>query len=169
MDQLRECLDTIIKDPGSRRILFHGWNCAQLDEMALPPCHLLYQFLVNQERGEINLCLYIRSNDIGLGSPFNLCEGAALLHLVGRLTGYTPRWFTYFIGDAHVYENHIPMLEEQLKRDPFEAPRLQLSDRIPDYAVTGQYAPEWLEKVEPTDFWLEGYQHHPPLTAPMAV
>lgn len=169
VDQLRECLDTIIKDPGSRRILFHGWNCAQLDEMALPPCHLLYQFLVNQERGEINLCLYIRSNDIGLGSPFNLCEGAALLHLVGRLTGYTPRWFTYFIGDAHVYENHIPMLEEQLKRDPFEAPRLQLSDRIPDYAVTGQYAPEWLEKVEPTDFWLEGYQHHPPLTAPMAV
>lgn len=169
VDQLRECLDTIIKDPGSRRILFHGWNCAQLDEMALPPCHLLYQFLVNQERGEINLCLYIRSNDIGLGAPFNLCEGAALLHLVGRLTGYTPRWFTYFIGDAHVYENHIPMLEEQLKRDPFEAPRLQLSDRIPDYAVTGQYAPEWLEKVEPTDFWLEGYQHHPPLTAPMAV
>lgn len=169
VDQLRECLDTIIKDPGSRRILFHGWNCAQLDEMALPPCHLLYQFLVNQERGEINLCLYIRSNDIGLGSPFNLCEGATLLHLVGRLTGYTPRWFTYFIGDAHVYENHIPMLEEQLKRDPFEAPRLQLSDRIPDYAVTGQYAPEWLEKVEPTDFWLEGYQHHPPLTAPMAV
>lgn len=169
VDQLRECLDTIIKDPGSRRILFHGWNCAQLDEMALPPCHLLYQFLVNQERGEINLCLYIRSNDIGLGSPFNLCEGAALLHLVGRLTGYTPRWFTYFIGDAHVYENHIPMLEEQLKRDPFEAPRLQLSDRIPDYAMTGQYVPEWLEKVEPTDFWLEGYQHHPPLTAPMAV
>lgn len=169
IDQLRQCLDTIIKDPSNRRILFHGWNWAQLDEMALPPCHLLYQFLVNSSRREISLCLYIRSNDLGLGTPFNLTEGAALLHLVGRLTGYTPRWFTYFIGDAHIYENHVDMLREQLTRQPFPAPKLAVSDRIPDYAVTGKYEPEWLEKVEPNDFWLEGYQHHPPLTAPMAV
>ncbi|MEF9966236.1 MAG: thymidylate synthase [Comamonas sp.] len=169
IDQLRQCLDTIMNDPGSRRILFHGWNWAQLEEMALPPCHLLYQFLVDQSKREISLCLYIRSNDVGLGTPFNLTEGAALLHLMGRLSGYTPRWFTYFIGDAHIYENHLDMLQEQLKREPFEAPKLVLSDRIPDYAVTGQYAPEWLEKVEPSDFWLEGYQHHAPLTAPMAV
>ena len=169
VDQLRQCLDTIIKDPGNRRILFHGWNWAQLEEMALPPCHLLYQFLVNQAKGEISLCLYIRSNDVGLGTPFNLTEGAALLTLMGRLTGYKPRWFTYFIGDAHIYENHVDMLQEQLKREPFPAPKLVLSDRIPDYAVTGQYEPEWLEKVEPSDFWLEGYQHHAPLTAPMAV
>jgi thymidylate synthase len=169
IDQLRQCLDTIMKDPGNRRILFHGWNWAQLDEMALPPCHLLYQFLVNQSKREISLCLYIRSNDVGLGTPFNLTEGAALLHLVGRLTGYTPRWFSYFIGDAHIYENHVDMLQEQLKREPFAAPSLVLSDRIPDYAVTGKYEPEWLEKIEPTDFWLEGYQHHAPLTAPMAV
>ena len=99
--------------------------------MALPPCHLLYQFLPNASTREISLCLYIRSNDVGLGTPFNLTEGAALLHLVGRLTGYTPRWFTYFIGDAHIYENHLPMLREQLSRTPFEAPRLVLSDRIP--------------------------------------
>lgn len=169
IDQLRQCLDTIMTDPGSRRILFHGWNWAQLEEMALPPCHLLYQFLVNAEKREISLCLYIRSNDVGLGTPFNLTEGAALLHLVGRLTGYTPRWFTYFIGDAHIYENHLDMLHEQLKREPFPAPTLVLSDRIPDYAVTGEYQPEWLEKVEPSDFRLDGYQHHPPLTAPMAV
>ncbi|WP_295003478.1 thymidylate synthase [uncultured Dechloromonas sp.] len=169
IDQLRQCLDTIMSDPGSRRILFHGWNWAQLEEMALPPCHLLYQFLVNAAKREISLCLYIRSNDVGLGTPFNLTEGAALLHLVGRLTGYTPRWFTYFIGDAHIYESHVEMLQEQLKREPFEAPKLVLSDRIPDYAVTRKYEPEWLEKVEPSDFWLEGYQHHPPLTAPMAV
>ena len=90
--------------------------------MALPPCHLLYQFLPNASTREISLCLYIRSNDVGLGTPFNLTEGAALLHLVGRLTGYTPRWFTYFIGDAHIYENHLPMLREQLSRTPFEAP-----------------------------------------------
>lgn len=69
IDQIRQCLDTIINDPGSRRILFHGWNCAQLDEMALPPCHLLYQFHPNPETREISLTLYIRSNDLGLGTP----------------------------------------------------------------------------------------------------
>ena len=169
VDQLRQCLDTIVKDPGNRRILFHGWNWAQLEEMALPPCHLLYQFLVDQSRGEISLCLYIRSNDVGLGTPFNLTEGAALLHLVGRLTGYRPRWFTYFIGDAHIYENHVDMLQEQLQRQPHEAPTLVLSERIPDRAKTDRYEPEWLERVEPGDFVLEGYRHHPPLTAPMAV
>ncbi|WP_343584493.1 thymidylate synthase [Herbaspirillum sp.] len=169
VDQLRECLDTIVNNPASRRILFHGWNCAVLDEVALPACHLLYQFLPNQATREISLCLYVRSNDIGLGTPFNLAEGAALLHLVGRLTGYKPRWFTYFVGDAHIYENHIDMVTEQLKRDPFPAPRLVISDRVPDFAVTGKYQPEWLELVEPGDFSLENYQHHAPLTAPMAV
>jgi thymidylate synthase len=113
--------------------------------------------------------LYIRSNDVGLGTPFNLTEGAALLHLVGRLTGYTPRWFSYFIGDAHVYENHLDMLKAQLQRQPYAAPRLVIAERVPDYAKTGEYEPEWLEKIEPSDFTLEGYQHHAPLTAPMAV
>ena len=169
VDQLRQCLDTIIANPTDRRILFHGWNWAQLDQMALPPCHLLYQFLPNVTKREISLCLYIRSNDVGLGTPFNLTEGAALLHLVGRLTGFTPRWFSYFIGDAHIYENHLDMLNQQLAREPYPAPKLVLSERIPDYAQTGRYEPEWLEQVEPSDFVLEGYQHHPPLTAPMAV
>lgn len=169
VDQLRQCLDTIVNNPSDRRIIFHGWNWAQLEEMALPPCHLLYQFLPNAGTREISLCLYIRSNDLGLGTPFNLTEGAALLHLVGRLTGYEPKWFSYFIGDAHVYENHLPMLQEQLTREPLPAPRLLLSDRIPDYAATGQYQPEWLERVEPGDFSLQGYRHHAHLTAPMAV
>lgn len=169
VDQLRQCLDTIISNPGDRRIIFHGWNWAQLEEMALPPCHLLYQFLVNAQKKEISLCLYIRSNDVGLGTPFNLVGGAALTHLVGRLTGYKPKWFSYFIGDAHIYENHLDMLNEQLKREPLAAPQLRLSDRIPDYTQTGRYEPEWLERVEPGDFMLEGYEHHPPLTAPMAV
>lgn len=169
IDQLRECLDTIMKNPSSRRILFHGWNCAVLDEIALPACHLLYQFLPNATTREISLCLYIRSNDIGLGAPFNLAEAAALLHLVGRLTGYTPRWFSYFIGDAHIYENHLDMLNEQLARDPLPLPRLQIDARVPDYRETGVYAPEWLEKIEPGDFSLVDYQHHAALTAPMAV
>jgi len=169
VDQLRECLDTIMNNPGSRRILFHGWNPAVLDSVALPACHLLYQFIPNATTREISLILYVRSNDIGLGTPFNLAEGAALLHLVARLTGYTPRWFTYFIGDAHIYENHMEMVQEQLKREPFPAPHLRISDRVPDYAKTGKYEPEWLEKIEPSDFSLEGYQHHAPITAPMAV
>ncbi len=169
IDQLRDCLDTIINNPGSRRILFHGWNCADLDSIALPACHLLYQFLPNQTTKEISLCLYIRSNDIGLGTPFNLAEAAALLHVVGRLTGYKPKWFTYFIGDAHIYENHLDMLNEQMTREPYAAPKLLLSDRIPEYAVTGKYEPEWLEKLEPSDFSLDNYEHHAPISASMAV
>jgi len=169
IDQLRQCLDTIINNPTDRRIIFHGWNCTELDQMALPPCHLLYHFLTNTSQKEISLCLYIRSNDLGLGAPFNIAEGAALLHLVGRLTGYTPRWFTYFIGDAHIYENHLDMVNEQLKREPYKSPKLVISDRVPDFNKTGLYEPEWLEKIEPSDFTLEGYEHHPPLTAPMAV
>jgi thymidylate synthase len=169
IDQLRECLDTIVNNPGSRRILFHGWNPAVLDSVALPACHLLYQFIPNPTTRELSMCLYVRSNDLGLGTPFNLAEGAALMHLVGRLTGYTPRWFSYFIGDAHIYENHMDMVKEQLTRAPFAAPRLRISDRVPDFAKTGKYEPEWLEKIEPSDFSLEGYQHHAPITAPMAV
>ncbi|MET0508103.1 MAG: thymidylate synthase, partial [Burkholderiaceae bacterium] len=164
-----QCLDAIHGNPTDRRILFHGWNCAEIDQMALPPCHLLYQFLPQVERREISLCLYVRSNDLGLGTPFNLAEGASLLHLVGRLTGYTPRWFSYFVGDAHIYETHVEMLREQLRREPFPLPRLALSERIPDFGRTGRYEPEWLERVEPDDFSLVGYRHHEPLTAPMAV
>ena len=169
IDQLRECLDTIVNNPGSRRILFHGWNPAVLDSVALPACHLLNQFIPNPTTRELSMCLYVRSNDLGLGTPFNLAEGAALMHLVGRLTGYTPRWFSYFIGDAHIYENHMDMVKEQLTRTPFAAPQLRISDRVPDFASTGKYEPEWLEKIEPSDFSLEGYQHHAPITAPMAV
>lgn len=169
VDQLRQCLDTIITNPSDRRIIFHSWNLAQLDQMALPPCHLLYQFLPNATSKEISLCLYIRSNDLGLGAPFNIAEGATLLSLVGRLTGYAPRWFTYFIGDAHIYENHQDMVLEQLAREPFPSPKLIISDRVPEFAKTKEYEPIWLEQVEPSDFMLEGYQHHAPLTAPMAV
>lgn len=169
IDQLRQCLDTIINNPTDRRIIFHAWNCAQLDQMALPPCHLLYQFLPNIVQKEISLCLYVRSNDMGLGAPFNLAEGAALLHLVGRLTGYAPRWFSYFIGDAHIYENQLEMIAQQITRQPLPAPQLRISDRIQGPATGGAYAPEWLEMVEPDDFSLDGYEHHPSLSAPMAV
>ena len=169
IDQVRRCLDTIIADPSDRRILFHAWNVAQLEQMALPPCHLLYQLLPNAAKRELSLCLYVRSNDVGLGAPFNLCEAAILLSLAARLTGYEPRFLSYFIGDAHIYENQLDMLDEQRRRDPFPLPRLAISERIPAFADTGQYEPEWLDRVEPGDFMLENYRHHPPLTAPMAV
>ena len=170
VDQLRQCLDTIHERPGDRRILFHGWNWAQIEEMALPPCHLLYQFLPNASTREISLCLYIRSNDVGLGTPFNLTEGAALLHLVGRLTGYTPRWFTYFIGDAqHLRKITLPMLREQLSRTPLRGPPPGAVGPHPDFAATGRYEPEWLERVEPGDFALQAIRTTRALTAPMAV
>jgi thymidylate synthase len=169
INQVRHCLDTLINNPSDRRILFHAWNPAQLEEMALMPCHLLYQFLPNVAKRELSLCLTIRSNDLGLGNPINCISAAALMHLVGRLTGFSPKWLTIFIGDTHVYENHVEFLTEQMTREPYDLPRLVLSDRIPDFAKTGRYEPEWLEQVEPSDFSLEGYRHHAALTAPMAV
>ncbi len=169
IDQLRECLDTIMSNPDDRRILFHAWNPAELDEMALPPCHLLYQFLPNPAKRELSMSLYIRSNDLGLGAPFNICEGAALLSLAARLTGYTARWLVYFVGDAHLYKNQLDMVEEMLKREPYPSPRLVIDPRVPEYRTTGVYAPEWLDQVQPSDFRLEGYRHHAPLTAAMAV
>jgi thymidylate synthase len=169
IDQLRECLETIVHAPTSRRILFHAWNCADLDAVALPACHLLYQFIPNPTAKELSLCLYLRSNDVGLGAPFNLAEAATLLHLVSRLTGYEPRWFSYFIGDAHIYENQLDMLNEQRTRKPFPLPKLKISDRVPEFAKTGKFEPEWLERIEPDDFQLIDYVHHPAITAPMAV
>ena len=137
--------------------------------MALPPCHLLYQFMPDAGTRELSLCLYVRSNDMGLGAPFNVCEAAMMVSLAARLTGYVARWLTYFIGDAHIYENQLDMLREQLTREPLPAPRLAIADRIPSFAETARYEPEWLDRVEPTDFMLENYRHHPPLTAPMAI
>ena len=169
IDQVRQCLETIVTNPADRRILFHAWNCAELDQMALPPCHLLYQFLPNVARRELSLCLYVRSNDIGLGAPFNLCEAALMLSLTARLTGYAARWLNYFIADAHIYETQLDMLRQQLAREPFAAPRLVIADRVPAFSETGRFEPEWLERVEPDDFTLQNYRHHPALTAPMAV
>jgi thymidylate synthase len=169
IDQVRECLDKIMYSPDDRRILFHAWNPAELDAMALPPCHLLYQFHADADSKELSLTLYIRSNDIGLGNPLNISEAAVMLSLFARLTGYTPRHLCVMIGDAHIYENHLGMIQEQLAREPLARPRLVISDRIPEFAVTGRYEPEWLDKVEPGDFVLDGYQHHAVITAPMAV
>lgn len=168
IDQLRTCTDTIVNNPDSRRILFHGWNPAVLDEVALPACHVLYQFMPNRKSGMLHLNVYLRSNDLGLGAPFNIASAAALQSLVGRLTGYQPKLLNIMIGDAHVYLDHLPMLREQLARTPFDAPTLKINDRVPEFHRDG-YCPEWLNLIEPSDFTLENYQHHPAIKAPMAV
>lgn len=167
LDMLREALDAIHKSPTSRRIIFHAWNPAQLDEMALPPCHLLYQFGVDVARKRLSLNLYIRSNDIGLGAPFNIVESAFLLHLFARLTGYEPYKLSYMIGDAHIYDDQIDMCKEMLNREPMPLPTLVFSDRIPAYAETGIYEPNWLEKWSPDDVSLPDYLHHPAIAGKM--
>lgn len=178
IDQLGDCVRTILKDPGNRRILFHGWNPAELDAIALPACHLLYQFHPNVNKREMSMSVYIRSNDLGLGAPFNIAESALLLSLIAHLTGYTPRHVIYTIGDAHIYENHLEMLQEQFTREPRALPTLKISDRVRTFPAykddpLEQYAEDdvvaWLRLVEPDDFTLEGYNPHEALTAPMAV
>lgn len=167
IDMMREALETIHKNPGSRRIIFHGWNPAELDEMSLPPCHLLYQFGVDQKNHRLSLNLYIRSNDIGLGAPFNIVEAAFLLHLFARLTGYTPYKLTYMIGDAHLYDNQLDMAKTMLEREPYPLPKLVFSDRIPSYAETNVFQPEWLDLWAPEDVSLENYQHWPAISVEM--
>ena len=169
IDQLGDCLDRLIRTPTDRRILFHAWNPAELDQMALPPCHLLYQFNASVATRNLSLCVYQRSVDAPLGLVGNLAEAAALLTVFARLGGFTPAWLTWFGSDVHIYENQLEMVHSQLARTPFPAPRLLLDARIPAFADTGVAAPEWLDRIEPGDFQLEGYRHHPPLTAAMAV
>ena len=137
--------------------------------MALPPCHLLYMFHPDKASGLMSMTLFIRSNDLGLGNPLNVAEAAALLSFFCHLTGYEPHILTVQIADAHVYVNHIEMLETQMSREPLPLPRLKISSRIPSFKETGVYDPSWLDRVEPSDFSLEDYKHHGKLKAPMAV
>lgn len=169
VDQVRNCLDILHKDPTSRRALFHGWNVAALDVIAIPPCHFSYYWIPNPVTRQLSLKLFIRSNDLFLGAPMNVLSGAVLLSLFARLTGYTPHLLDYSIGNAHIYENHVEQVKIMLEREPLPAPRLVISDRIPEFAKTGVYEPEWLDKVLPSDFVLEGYQHHGILKGAMAV
>lgn len=169
VDQLRACLDTLIANPTDRRMVFTGWNPAVLDQISLPACHHTYTFSANVAKKELSLQVNMRSTDIGLGLPFNSATASALLTLVARLTGFTPKWVSISMADAHIYENQVEMLQEQLRRFPKKLPRLVLSSRIPSYAETGRFEPAWLDHVNPGDFELEGYEHHAALSAAMAV
>ncbi|MDH6626896.1 thymidylate synthase [Streptomyces sp. LBL] len=155
IDQISEVLDTLRRDPDSRRMVVSAWNVAELPDMALAPCHAFFQFYVAD--GRLSCQLYQRSADLFLGVPFNIASYALLTHMVAQQVGLEPGDFIWTGGDCHIYDNHVQQVTEQLSRAPFEFPELRLrqADSFFDYA----YA----------DVEVLGYQHHPAIKAPVAV
>jgi len=164
IDQLADAVHEIIHNPTSRRIIVTAWQPAELGKMALPPCHLLYQFLVSPETLEISMCMYQRSCDMFLGVPFNIASYALLLELVARATGYKPKNLTMFLADVHIYENHIQQVEEQIKREPYDLPILCI-----DAEGFNGTRMNFLEGICPEDLILLGYKHHQAIKGDMAV
>ena len=130
IDQITEAVETIKKNPDSRRIIVSAWNVADLPDMKLPPCHALFQFYVAD--GRLSLQLYQRSADCFLGVPFNIASYALLLMMVARVTGLKPGEFIHTLGDAHIYSNHFSQVEEQLSREPRKLPRMVLNPDVKD-------------------------------------
>ncbi len=130
IDQITETVETIKKNPDSRRIIVSAWNVADLPDMKLPPCHALFQFYVAD--GRLSLQLYQRSADCFLGVPFNIASYALLLMMVAQVTGLKPGEFIHTLGDAHIYRNHFSQVEEQLSREPRKLPRMVLNPDVKD-------------------------------------
>mmetsp|Transcript_24526 Transcript_24526/g.76661 ORF Transcript_24526/g.76661 Transcript_24526/m.76661 type:complete len:520 (+) Transcript_24526:446-2005(+) len=156
VDQLAECVRQIKDDPNSRRIVLSAWNPADLDKMALPPCHMFCQFYVAD--GEVSCQMYQRSADMGLGVPFNIASYALLTRLVARAAGLEAGDFVHVIGDAHVYLNHVDALEEQLKRAPRPFPTLDINPAKTD-----------IDAFEYDDFTVNDYKPYPKIQMDMAV
>lgn len=169
IDQLRACLDSMIAIPSDRRMMISGWNPALLGTTASPSCHHTYNWSVHTERSELSLAISMGSTDLAGSLPSCVASGAALMAIVERLTGLKAKWLSVSMADAYLCQDQLEMVREQLRRIPKKAPTLVLSDRIPHYKATGQYAPSWLDAVHPSDFSLRGYEHHAPLNTPMAV
>jgi thymidylate synthase len=156
VDQVHQLIDTIRRDPDSRRLIISAWNVADLPKMALAPCHCLFQFYVAE--GRLSCQLYQRSADIFLGVPFNIASYALLTHMVAQQCDLQVGEFIWTGGDCHIYSNHFEQVELQLSRQPRPYPTLQIRRRPPsifDYAYE--------------DFAVEGYDPHPAIKAPVAV
>jgi thymidylate synthase len=156
IDQIRWVLDEIRRNPDSRRLVVSAWNVAELPEMALMPCHTLFQFYVAD--GRLSCQLYQRSGDIFLGVPFNIASYALLTHMVAQVTGLGVGDFVHTLGDAHLYANHEAQAREQLAREPRPLPTLRLNPDIDD-----------LFAFRYEDIAIEGYDPHPAIKAPVAV
>ncbi len=156
IDQIADVVDRIRKTPDSRRLLVTAWNPADVDRMALPPCHCLFQFYVAD--GRLSCQLYQRSADIFLGVPFNIASYALLVHMMAHVTGLKPGDFVHTFGDAHLYLNHLKQADEQLARDPLPLPRLVLKREV-----------EEIDKFRFEDFEIVNYKAHPHISAPVAV
>ena len=156
IDQIRQVIEALKSNPDSRRIIVSAWNVADLDKMALAPCHAFFQFYVAD--GKLSCQLYQRSADIFLGVPFNIASYALLTLMTAQVTGLRPGDFVHTLGDAHLYLNHLDQAREQLSREPRALPHLRLN---PD--VTDLFAFKF------DDFTLEGYDPHPAIKAPVAV
>lgn len=156
-DQIATLVDTLRNNPSSRRMLFHAWNVGELDRMALPPCHMVYQFHVNS-RGELSCIIFQRSCDLFLGAPFNFVGGSALLLMLAQQAGLTPGELVWMGADVHLYLNHLDQVREQLGRDPKPLPTMRLTRTaasIDDYRIE--------------DFEVSGYDPHPSIQAEVAV
>lgn len=156
IDQIANVVDMIIKTPNSRRLIVSAWNPALVDEMALPPCHCLFQFYVAE--GKLSCQLYQRSADIFLGVPFNIASYALLTMMIAQVTGLKPGEFIHTFGDAHLYSNHFEQAKLQLTRTPLALPTMKLNPEVED-----------LFKFEYEDFELINYVAAPHIKAPVAV
>ena len=156
IDQIADVIEQIKHNPDSRRLIVSAWNVAQVPQMALPPCHTLFQFYVAD--GKLSLQLYQRSGDIFLGVPFNIASYALLLLMVAQVTGLEPGEYIHTLGDAHIYTNHFEQVNEQLQRTPRQLPRMVLN---PDVKSIFDFRYE--------DFKLEGYDPYPPIKGVVAV
>lgn len=156
IDQIAGVVDQIKKKPDSRRLIVTAWNPADINNMALPPCHCLFQFYVND--GKLSCQLYQRSADIFLGVPFNIASYALLTHMIAHVTGLEVGDFVHTFGDAHIYLNHLGQIEEQLQREPRQLPALKIVRNVPSI-FDFQY----------DDFVIEGYHPYPHIKGQVSV
>ncbi|EOT29651.1 thymidylate synthase [Enterococcus saccharolyticus] len=156
IDQIQDVVEMIKTTPDSRRLIVSAWNPEDVPTMALPPCHTMFQFYVND--GKLSCQLYQRSADVFLGVPFNIASYALLTHLIAHETGLAVGEFVHTLGDAHLYNNHFEQMKEQLTREVRSAPKLHLNQEK-----------QSIFDFEMTDITLEGYNPHPTIKAPIAV